>query len=355
MSPCSLEDWMGEQPERGMHVICVHGSSADVYPNAAQKHAFTLESGEAEPVDGLDAKELVKRIFQKVKRVSHISFPEKRLKYKNQKPSLFSADGTKQIGALSDGVHLLFEGGLWRWPPVRIGFRRELESSTLLTVALRPAVFQVIVNEEWHKKLRDYVLPTAAPLFRKSMTGDVSSNDVDDNIRSSETAFLDYGQSKELKDQETMTRAMMRVPLNRMESAMQAVSYTPGQFYDSHRDYWDPREFPNSNWLDRNDRWTNRFATVLWYLKSPAEGGETWFPRARGEDIPWGAWKACDDRGIKVKALNGTAVLFYSLLASGELDEYSWHCGCPVKGDHAKIAANSWIWSGVQRESQEEL
>merc|ERR1712025_1110625 len=45
---------------------------------------------------------------------------------------------------------------------------------------------------------------------------------------------------------------------------------------------------------------------------------------------------------------NGTvAILFYSLFSNGQVDEYSWHCGCPViKG--TKWSANSWIWNQPQ-------
>lgn len=336
-----------------MHVVCLQGGSAEAYKEGIEAQKFSL-------VGIVDGKSLLTAIFNEVERISHIKFDgyngkkDKRLKYKNQKPAIYTAAGKRVSGTLADGAYLIFEGGLWRWPPLKVGHRRELESCTLVTMSVRPAVFQVVVSTQWFQTLSDDVLPSAQPLFRRSVTGDKDSGETNEDIRTSETAWLGYDKSVQLQNQESLTRQMLRVPLNRLEPAMQVVRYKPGQFYDSHRDYWDPREFPDNGWTDQNGRWNNRFATVLWYLLSPDKGGETWFPRARGEPIPHGEWRACDERGTKVKATNGTAVLFYSLLASGELDEFSWHCGCPVEGGGAKIAANSWVWSGVTRSSEKD-
>lgn len=131
------------------------------------------------------------------------------------------------------------------------------------------------------------------------------------------------------------------------------LRYDPNQHYDAHRDYWDPREFPQkSRWTSRDGYWHNRFATVLWYLSEPTingssedAGGDTWFPRARGGPPPSDNWEACDERGLLVPPTK--PVLFYSLMANGELDEYSWHCGCRVnaRASSPKIAGNTWLWN----------
>lgn len=50
------------------------------------------------------------------------------------------------------------------------------------------------------------------------------------------------------------------------------------------------------------------------------------------------AWDAI---GLEVKMGNDSvAILFYSLYSSGDLDTFSWHCGCPVESG-TKWAANS--------------
>ena len=44
-----------------------------------------------------------------------------------------------------EGVLLFFEGGTWRWPTIRLGYERQvLPGVTLRTVALRPALFDVV-------------------------------------------------------------------------------------------------------------------------------------------------------------------------------------------------------------------
>ena len=55
---------------------------------------------------------------------------------------------------------------------------------------------------------------------------------------------------------------------------MQVLRYALGQFYDSHRDYWDPAEFPDKHrFIHPNSKtWFNRHATLLWYLQRPEEG-----------------------------------------------------------------------------------
>lgn len=85
----------------------------------------------------------------------------------------------------------------------------------------------------------------------------------------------------------------------------------------------------------------NRLVTVFWYLNDCEEGGETFFPRALNENgteyHPWnGDHKDCY-RGLYVKPVKGNAVLFYSLLPDGRLDERSLHGGCSPRNGAAKF------------------
>ena len=52
--------------------------------------------------------------------------------------------------------------------------------------------------------------------------------------------------------------------------------------------------------------------------------------------------EACE-KGFRVKPKKGTAILFYSMLSDGNLDEKSLHSGCPVK-EGEKWAANWWFY-----------
>ena len=59
-----------------------------------------------------------------------------------------------------------------------------------------------------------------------------------------------------------------------LESRLQVLRYKLGQYYDAHRDYWDPSEFPDKQrFLHPQSRtWNMRHATLLWYLQRPEEG-----------------------------------------------------------------------------------
>jgi hypothetical protein len=80
--------------------------------------------------------------------------------------------------------------------------------------------------------------------------------------------------------------------------------------------------------------------TVLWYLHNVTEGGETVFPREGGAAQPL-SMRDCT-KGLLVKPIKGTAVIFYNMYPSGELDPHSLHGACPVK-DGVKWAANKWV------------
>ena len=75
-----------------------------------------------------------------------------------------------------------------------------------------------------------------------------------------------------------------------------------------------------------------RFATLLLYLNEPEAGGETTFPR----------WINAETReALKAKPQRGKAVLFYSFLPDGNMDDLSQHSAAPVI-DGEKWMINLW-------------
>ncbi|XP_047440023.1 transmembrane prolyl 4-hydroxylase-like [Mugil cephalus] len=101
-----------------------------------------------------------------------------------------------------------------------------------------------------------------------------------------------------------------------------------------------------------------RYLTVLFYLSSTEEGGETTFPVAdnrtyeeqalvqNGVDLT-DTQETCGRGNLRIKPTAGTAVLWYNHLSDGrgwmgELDEYSLHGDCPVRRG-VKWVANSWV------------
>ena len=80
-----------------------------------------------------------------------------------------------------------------------------------------------------------------------------------------------------------------------------------------------------------------RYSTLLMYMNEPEEGGETTFPR----------WSNAETfKELAVKPEPGKAVLFYSQLSDGNLDDLSQHAAKPViKGE--KWMINLWFSNPV--------
>jgi len=103
--------------------------------------------------------------------------------------------------------------------------------------------------------------------------------------------------------------------------ATQILHYEAGQFYRSHKDYFDPDDALNMN------RGGQRIATMIVFLKDCLKGGESTFPLA----------------GLKVPPKRGDAVIFYSAKEDGTMDEFSEHGGDPPQKGHEKWIAVMWM------------
>lgn len=104
---------------------------------------------------------------------------------------------------------------------------------------------------------------------------------------------------------------------------LQVLCYGPGQEYQPHHDYFDPRSPGESAFLNQGGQ---RIATFLIYLNSPEEGGETTFPLAQ----------------LKIRPQKGNAILFYNCTPDQLEDPLTLHAGAPViKGE--KWIATKWF------------
>ena len=107
---------------------------------------------------------------------------------------------------------------------------------------------------------------------------------------------------------------------------LQLVHYEVGQEYTAHHDFG----FAS---VDKKQQGA-RFSTLLLYLNDDVEGGETAFPRFVNAET---------FHKLQVTPEVGKAVLFYSQLPDGNMDDFSHHAAEPVRVGE-KWLMNLWLW-----------
>ncbi|CAI5499188.1 unnamed protein product, partial [Closterium sp. Naga37s-1] len=173
---------------------------------------------------------------------------------------------------------------------------------------------------------------------RSSVADNESGKSVLSAIRTSSGTFLNKYQDDVVKRIEERIAAWTFLPKEHGE-AIQILKYEIGQKYDAHFDYF----FDAVN----TQMGGHRVATVLMYLTTVEEGGETVFPSSQPRP-PMDVTKSeCANRGLAVKPQKGDALLFYSLHPDGTTDQSSLHASCPViRGE--KWSATKWIHPSVR-------
>jgi len=158
--------------------------------------------------------------------------------------------------------------------------------------------------------------------------------------------------------QERVQKLTQLPPILVTKSDFQVVRYGRKGHYNAHIDS-SPRltEHPCCTKTRKQGCRICRYMTILFYLNDVQEGGDTAFVVADNETISVEELKIsqkinlqryCDDAKLRVKAEKGKAVMWYNHFVDeetgwlGDLDNYTWHGGCPVT-DGEKWIANFWI------------
>ena len=185
----------------------------------------------------------------------------------------------------------------------------------------------------------DHLVELAKSHMEKSSVVDNASGlSKASNIRTSSGAFLGSHQTEIISRIEERISAVTFIPQANGEG-LQILRYQEGQKYDPHWDYF------HDKLNAAPERGGQRYATMLMYLSTPREGGETVFPNAAGGHVEGPEWSTCAKRGNAVHAVKGDALFFYSMTPGGQLDKSSLHGGCPViKGE--KWSATKWMHVG---------
>eukprot|EP00977_Amphora_coffeiformis_P019467 scaffold7281_cov171-Amphora_coffeaeformis.AAC.1 len=201
------------------------------------------------------------------------------------------------------------------WPADYVGQEHLVEldgvARSLLVFSTSPRV--LIMDNFLNPDERAQILSLAdAQGFEQSTT--LSPNDVQYR-RTSQTSWLLRDQHPLLRSMYRRASQLLRIPnlTKCCAEDLQVVHYDEGQEYRAHFDFKLP-----GGWAE-----PVRFATLLIYLEDPPLGGQTVFPLAAGGTLA-------------VPPRAGTAVLFYSTLPDGNVDERSLHSSAPVEKGHKR-------------------
>ncbi len=189
-----------------------------------------------------------------------------------------------------------------------------------------------------------------------SRVAEAQVNHVNRRVRLSEQAWVNLTTAathdRILERVDRRLQALTQLPSD-LSEPLQVVFYnTSTGFYHAHHDYGLAEQLPTNTYLKAGG---NRFVTLLLYLNTVDQGGETVFPYVAAHDgwpqlrhVPSGAIvqrDVCQMDCLKIKPVKGNAVLFYNLEehghADGVVDEWSLHAGCPPLSG-PKIVANRW-------------
>nr|2JIJ_A Chain A, PROLYL-4 HYDROXYLASE [Chlamydomonas reinhardtii]2JIJ_B Chain B, PROLYL-4 HYDROXYLASE [Chlamydomonas reinhardtii]2JIJ_C Chain C, PROLYL-4 HYDROXYLASE [Chlamydomonas reinhardtii] len=181
----------------------------------------------------------------------------------------------------------------------------------------------------------DYIVEKARPkMVKSSVVDNESGKSVDSEIRTSTGTWFAKGEDSVISKIEKRVAQVTMIPLENHEG-LQVLHYHDGQKYEPHYDYFhDP---VNAG----PEHGGQRVVTMLMYLTTVEEGGETVLPNAE-QKVTGDGWSECAKRGLAVKPIKGDALMFYSLKPDGSNDPASLHGSCPtLKGD--KWSATKWI------------
>lgn len=173
-----------------------------------------------------------------------------------------------------------------------------------------------------------YLIGLAAGRLQRATVNEIERGRVVHDMRTNSSANFPAGDSDPLLQAVNHRMAQAcGLPIDHQEQTC-VLHYLPGQAYEDHFDFIDPAvPLFHDELAERGQR----VATVLIYLNSGYERGETDFPLLR--------WS--------YKGRAGDALVFRNVTASGEPDRSTLHAGRPV-GRGEKWLLSKWVRSRAQ-------
>jgi hypothetical protein len=328
--PCTeenLNDFLHESPVKGLHIVCFESPNDSISNGVIEVRIFKRASSNPKYYRRVEIPSTAS--FETLTETLHEAIPGLRRydpdddSHSSFQPwALFSSTGIRLVDAaasesikqepqlpayieeglgegsivsslVSHGMALLFGGGQFLWPGVRVGFLRNVSLysvmppgmtlpqdlgkstsntkghavATLETLSLIPLVLSVkgfLSVEEC-----DHIQNEAGPFVRYSGVAliDQDKDKKASDFRTSQSAFLVANNDAILLDIDYRTASLIRVPQSHQEP-VQVLRYGHLEMYVSHHDFFSPELYQEDNrileMIQHGRR--NRFATVFWYL-----------------------------------------------------------------------------------------
>lgn len=197
-------------------------------------------------------------------------------------------------------------------PSVDIDGRRIMVSSALHTPVLR-VLHNVLDDDEC-----EALIELSRPRLERALTVDSSGKQQIDDARTSSGMFFRIAETTLIQTIEHRIAKLVGMPVEHGE-ALQILNYQPGQQYEPHQDWFDPKQ---ASYAPVTRVGGQRIASVIMYLNTPEAGGGTYFPHV----------------GLTVAAQRGSAVYF----AYETGDKPALHAGLPVERGEKWIATR-WL------------
>lgn len=238
------------------------------------------------------------------------------------------------------------------------------DATWLSSLNLREIHSSLEANPAGVLTLQDFRVISSSVLKRDSSVSGATDRDrwIQRRHKSTHTRLhLGHGAHRTLQNIRTRVTRLSRLPSSLVELSepLEVVRYDRGGYSHAHYDSSSAQSGDTScahTHLAANSSISHqvpcRYMTVLLFLNTIEEGGESSFPVADNRTYEEEALgdltqKYCDKGNLKVKAVTGTALLWYNHLSDGygwmgELDEYSLHGDCQV-GHGSKWIATFWV------------
>jgi prolyl 4-hydroxylase len=308
-----------------------------------------------------------------------------KLQFEPQPWTIFSVDGQQRLihqnsspcestrSLWETGMFLVMEGGQFFWPPVRVGFKRQINmmtspstdgkqqinssmdtqgggntysrrNVTLETLSVQPLILSV--DDFFDDDECTYVRDAAQPKLKYSDSA-IHDRDDGETFGWSRTGSSTIIRKIEPKLQSLTRRLaqLVRVHVTHLEPTT-VSKYRIGEYYGPHHDYFEPTLYSGDPATIRllENGLRNRMISIFWYLsdlpqQQQQQNGATSFPLVSKVPLD----EACNT-GLQVPPKKGKVVIMYNIHPDGSVDPNAINADCPVQRG-VKWLTNLYVWN----------